>query len=212
MMKVNYGTFAALANSGSKVFDIQGLAPIVVIAESLKESGHDSAVALISAYLKGFHGGVLSTNSTQVSDEDTAYNGNNATLLFTGEALDNTPILPRSVTVKPATGGNTVNLIDRDGDGILYTDDDDEDEAGSVDYFTGDINLSFPTGKAPNTGDIDCDYKHEDEALAVSGRKSFIFESLNPTDILVINACCKQGSVPSVKLFVEVAVSGKASG
>jgi len=123
-----------------------------------KRSSDDTLVAL--------------AEETAVADEDTGYDGDTSELNFTGEALDNTPIVPGSVTVKPTAGGDSVNATDRDSDGKLYTSDDDEDECGTIDYATGDLTLYYPSGKAPNTGDIDADYQYSVLSV-VGGKKTY---------------------------------------
>lgn len=209
MLSIHQNVIPALANEGNEVFRIQGLPPIVVACENL-----GTAQAVVGCYIAGAaHGALLSSTATQVTAEDTGFDGDTTTPNFSGQTLNNKPIIPRSVTIKPTAGGDTVNLIDRDGDGILYTDDNDEDAAGTVDYFTGALVLAFPTGKAPNTTNILADYKYENAVIAANGQKTFIFSSLNTQQTLVLTAACKKSAgVKSTNLRIEVAVNGSASG
>lgn len=142
---------------------------------------------------------VYSDKDTAVSDEDTAYNGDTATLAFSGQSLNNTPIVPGSVTVKPATGGTTVNLTDTDGDGNLYTVDDDAEFAGTINYFTGALRLAFPTGKAPNTGDIDCDYYYQDAVIVPLGKRVFTISNSLPDEAIKVYAACSNSGGAAVR-------------
>jgi hypothetical protein len=169
-MSANHdGYGAALENAAAEILRISET-PGGPVTLALHNQGSGTLVPTVSRKSDGAH--VALAEETAVADEDTVYNGDTSTLVFTGQALDNVPITPGTVTVKPAAGGQTVNAIDRDGDGKLYTDDNDEDECGSINYFTGALALSYPSGKAPNTGDIDADYSYG-ELCAARGKKSY---------------------------------------
>ena len=193
-------------NAPADVWKARGIGPVMVVVNN--ESDADLGLGAYRINRSGVAGRAdASVTSTAVADEDTGYDGDTSTTDFTGQALNNTPIIPRSVTIKPTAGGDTVNLIDG-GDGKFYTDDNDADEAGTIDYFTGDIVLAFPAGKAPNTGDIDADYSHEDTTVAARGRKTYIFNSLHPEEQLVIVG---HADAASAKAQVEVAVGDDAT-
>ena len=137
---------------------------------------------------------VAADTDTAVTDEDTGYDGDASTLVFSGEALNNVPIVPGTVTVKPTAGGNTVNATDRDGDGNLYTDDNDEDFCGTVDYFSGALELSYPTGKDPNTTNILADYTYQDAVVVPGGAKSYYVGSNPPAETLILKAAADGGT------------------
>lgn len=101
--------------------------------------------------------------------------------------------------MKPTAGGDSVNLIDRDGDGNLYTVDNDEDLGGTIDYFTGALELSFPAGKAPNTTDIDADYSYQDEALVAGGRKNYQISNSLPDESVKVFAATDQATGAQVR-------------
>jgi hypothetical protein len=174
---------------------MESIGPVSIVAHN---QGSNTIALAVSKLVDGSI--VATDKDTAVADEDTAYDGDTSTLEFTGEALDNTPILPGSVTIKPTSGGDSVNATDRDGDGILYTDDDDEDACGTIDYFTGDLALDYPTGKAPNTGDIDADYTYQDEATVAGGKRTFNITSVVQGDHLVVKAACSAKGGSFVKV------------
>lgn len=143
---------------------------------------------------------VATDDETAVADEDTGYDGDTSTVAFTGQALNNYPITPGSVTITPITGGDTVNAVDSDGDGLLYTDDEDGDLCGSIDYFDGSLVLNYPAGKAPNTGNITADYTYQSGTVAANGGvKTFRVGSNPPAETIVIKAAA-QGGTSQVKI------------
>lgn len=186
---------AAELNKANQVGRVESIGPVTVVVQNLDENAN----VVISCDNEQTGTQVLTDKDTAVADEDTVYNGDTSTLVFSGEALDNVPILPKSVVVKPTAGGDSVNLSDRDGDGNLYTVDDDEDFAGTVDYFTGALELSFPTGKAPNTGDIDADYAYQDEPLVPRGRKNFQIGNSLPDEAVRVFAAADDAGGALVK-------------
>jgi hypothetical protein len=128
---------------------------------------------------------------TAVAVEDTLYNGDGATLAFSGEELDHLPVIPGSVTLSDA-GSVGPDLVDRDGDGIFYTDDVDEDAAGTIDYFTGALILAYPTGKAPGTGAdaINAAYSYQDAQQVPGGRRTFEIAASLPDEAVVCSVAC----------------------
>lgn len=195
---------------GGEAFRAVGLSPVHVIVTS--QSNVDCVVSAYRINSAGVAGRAESSvTSTAVAAEATGYTGNGATLAFTGQALNNTPIVPKSVRLTPATSG--VDLIDG-GDGKFYTDDTDADEAGTIDYFTGDIILAYPAGKAPD-GAIAGDYSYEDAVLTSGGRKTYSFNSLSPQETIVVGGACNtvdNQSTPepvnSALVAVELVIGG----
>ena len=159
------GRGAALANAAGEVLLVsEALGPV-----TLTSRNEGVSPIVISVEDKATGKLIATDDETAVAAEDTVYDGNNSTLAFSGEALDNVPIIPKSVVIKPTSGNETVNLFDRDGDGKLYTADVDEDLAGTIDYATGDLVLNFPSGKSPNTTNILADYSHASAETVVGG-------------------------------------------
>lgn len=170
MSAVHQGYAAALENAVGLALTIgEAKGPITLFVKHVDEDG---GLVVVQVTRKSDGALVALAEDTAVTDEDTGYDGDASTLVFTGQSLDNTPIVPGSVTVKPTAGGNTVNLVDTNGDGILYTVDDDADVAGSINYFTGALNLNFPSGKDPAATNILADYTYG-VGVAVLGQKNF---------------------------------------
>lgn len=170
---------------------------------TLAVHNQDAGSVVLAATRKSDGAVVVLEQDTQVADEDTVYNGDTSTLVFSGQSLTNTPIVPGTVVVKPLAGGTTVNGTDRDGDGRLYTSDVDEDFMGTVDYFTGALELSYPAGKAPNTGDIDADYNYG-VAVGDYGKKTFGVQNLQAGgsfETLVVKAASSLGGRVRVEAF-----------
>lgn len=186
---------AAELNKANQVGRVESIGPVTVVVNNLD----DDANLVVSFDNEQTGDQILSDRDTAVADEDTSYDGDTSQLVFTGASLGNTPILPRSVLVKPEPGVDSVNLIDRDGDGNLYTVDDDEDFAGTVNYFTGALELSFPTGKAPNTGDILADYAYQDELLVPRGRRNYQIGNSLPDEAVRVYAATDAAAGASVK-------------
>jgi len=152
-------------NKGNKIMDISGRGPLVVAVRQFISEVNDEDFLL--NFLKQDSDGRFTTvvvsaiggtdQETAVADEDTGYDGDGSEINFTGEALDDLPVLPGSVVVEgldPAP-----DLKDWDGDGILYSDDDDAEASGTVDYETGAITLAYSSvAKAPGVGDILANY------------------------------------------------------
>jgi len=196
------GQGAALENAANeivRVTDAQG--PLTIIVKHIDGDGDD---VVLSVSRQSDSSIVALNEDTAVASEDTAYDGDTATLAFSGESLDNTPIVPGTVTIEPTAGGDSVNATDRDGDGILYTDDNDEDACGTIDYFTGALVLDYPTGKAPNTTNILADYTYSEET-AVLGQKNYYISNLSPVNYesLVIKAASASNS----RVHIEVVQS-----
>lgn len=187
---------AGALNQATVVGRVQSTGPLTVLAQNLSEEGN--AVLSFSNQRTGLS--VLSDKDTAVSAEDTGYDGDTTETSFTGQTLNNLPVVPGSVVVVPTAGGDSVNLYDRDGDGQLYTVDDDEDFAGTVNYFTGALVLNFPVGKEPNTGDIDCNYAAQDAALVPGGIQSYGIANVPHEDTIVVKAASSTKGGVKVKL------------
>jgi hypothetical protein len=148
---------------------------------------------------------ITNDQDTAVTSENTLYVGDGGTLIFSGQALDNVHILPQSITVHPLGGGTSVDATDRDGDGLLYTDDVDEDECGTINYATGALNLSYPAGKAPGAGAggrIDANYKYGGSIVA-QGVKAYRINNLKQHESIKVYATSATLPAP-----LSVTVSG----
>jgi len=187
-------------DAAGELFRVSGLGPAVLTVKNDSDTP-----CVLGAYLLDASGtdqrAQTTTTSTTVTTEASGYTGNASTLAFSGQTINNTPVVPRSIRLHPATSG--VDLIDG-GDGVFYTDDTDQDVAGTVDYFTGAMTLAYPTGKAPD-GAINVAYIYEDATLGAYGRKTFIWSALGADQILVIGGACSTAadSAPvSAELYV----------
>ncbi len=179
---------AAKVNEATEIGRVDGAGPVVL---TVNNKGPSDIVVSVSKLSD--ESIVMTDKDTAVSAEDTGYNGDTVTLDFTGQSLNNVPIIPGTILVIPPAGGDTVNATDRDGDGKLYTDDGDEDECGFVNYHTGAIDLSYPAGKAPNTGDIDCDYKYSVKVVP-GGIQVMKLANVPPTETYVVKVAAKMAS------------------
>jgi hypothetical protein len=182
MSSSHEGLNAALANAASEIVRVADSAGPFVLA--VKDLEGQNVVLSVSKKSDGSL--VALEEDTAVASEDTLWNGDTTTLDFATNAptpgdgiLDNTPIVPGSVTIAPTAGGDSVNATDRDGDGKLYTSDVDEDYCGTIDYFTGAANLFYPSGKAPNTGAILAHYTYS-EICTANGQKAYHINNLVP--------------------------------
>lgn len=195
------GRGAALENAVGEVVRIDNVYGPV----SLAVTNLDTASLVVQAKRKSSGALVALTEDTAVAAEDTAYDGDTSTLDFTGEALNNVPIVPGSVTIKPTAGGTTVNATDRDGDGKLYTADDDEDECGSINYFTGALELHYPTGKAPNTTNITADYTYS-QIIGGLGKKTVHVPFMSAVDdeVLIISVAGSANARVRIEAFVSL--------
>lgn len=199
-VRVFEGQGAAELNKAVQVGRVESIGPATIIVSNLPNADDNVNPNLVVSFEnEQTEAQIFADTDTAVADEDTGYDGDTSTLVFTGQSLNNTPIIPKSVTVKPTAGGDSVNLIDRDGDGNLYTVDNDEDLAGTIDYFTGALELSFPAGKAPNTTDIDADYSYQDEALVAGGRKNYQIANSLPDESIKVFAATDQATGAKVR-------------
>jgi hypothetical protein len=201
MSATSQGFGAALKNEAAEILRItDAKGPITLVCQHVDEDG-DEVVLSVSRKSDGAL--VALAEDTAVSGEDTGYDGNAALLDFTGQSLDELPIVPGSVTIIPTAGGNSVNATDRDGDGKLYTADNDEDECGSIDYFTGALVLHYPAGKAPNTTNILADYTYGVSTVKL-GQKNYYIGNLVPGEnyeSLIIKAAGKLASRVRIEAF-----------
>ena len=190
MSSVQQGFGAALENEAAQVMEIsEAYGPITIVVRNL-----DARDVVLSVSRKTTSALVALAQDTAVTNEDTGYDGDASTLVFTGQALNNVPIVPGSVTIAPTAGGNTVNATDLYGDGKLYTSDVDLDFCGTIDYFTGALELSYPTGKDPAATNILANYTYSEKTLA-SGIKTYQVNNLSPKDFesLIVKAAAKAG-------------------
>jgi hypothetical protein len=201
MSATSQGFGAALKNAAAEILRVtDAKGPITIVANQVDSAG-DEIVLSVSKKSDGSL--VALDEDTAVTDEDTGYDGDTTTLDFSGEDLNNVPIVPGSVTITPTAGGNTVDATDRDGDGKLYTDDTDEDECGSIDYFTGALVLAYPSGKAPNTTNITADYTYSEKTVKL-GQKNYHVGNLVPGsdyESLIIKAAGKENSKVRIEAF-----------
>lgn len=195
---------AALVNVANLIGTIDGFSgPIAIIVEN----PGNVAVEVTFAKTDNLANPLATDLDTTTTAENTGYTGNASTLNFTGQALNNLPIKPKTVEVKPTAGGNTVNCKDLNGDGILYTSDSDLDVCGTVNYHTGALVLSYPLGKDPNNGDISCDYKYS-VALAAKSVRLFKLTSVAKGDRINVYATARQPTTGLVDAQVHVGVFG----
>jgi hypothetical protein len=200
MSAVYQGFGAALENEAATILKVgEAKGPITLAVHHVDEDGGQ---VVLSVTRKSDGSLVALEEDTAVTGEDTAYDGDASTLAFSGEALDNVPIVPGSVTVKPTAGGNSVNLTDKDADGKLYTDDNDEDYAGTIDYFTGALVLFFPAGKDPAATNITADYTYS-EAVELLGKKDFHVQYLSPinNEMLTVKAAGASNSRVRIEAY-----------
>ncbi len=179
----------------------QPLQPVESIGPvSLLMFNQGTAACVVQAK-KQSDGTVVATDKDTVNtDEDTAYDGDTSALVFSGQVLNVLPIVPGTVTVKPTAGGDSVNGTDRDGDGKLFTADVDEDFMGTVDYFTGALELTYPAGKAPNTTNILCTYTSQDSTLIGGGRKNYQINNVLQGDAVIPAVACDDAGGSFVKI------------
>ena len=199
MSSVTHMKGAALNNQAAEIGRItETLGPVVLAVKN------DGEVAVVISVEKLSDSAALAlSEDTAVTDEDTGYDGDTTDLVFTGEDLANTPIIPGSVTIAPTAGVDSVDATDRDGDGKLYTSDVDEDFCGTIDYFTGALELSYPAGKAPNTTNILADYSYQDEACVPGGFHSVNIPTNLPDETYIIKAAAAgQESYVAIDAFI----------
>jgi hypothetical protein len=178
---------ASLGNAVGLIGEISDVAgPLTLAVENLGDNN-----VVVQVRKKSDDSVVALSEDTPVSNEDTAYDGDASTLVFTGQALNNTPIVPGTVVIEPTAGGNSVNLTDKDSDGKLYTDDNDLDFAGTVDYFTGALELSFPAGKDPAATNILADYTHQGSPIVPRGKRNLNVLNQPPSQVLKVYAASK---------------------
>lgn len=183
-LQVFQGQGCAELNNAIQITRVESVGGVSIVAQN--EDDDASLVMMFQNEQTGVR--VNSDKDTNVSAEDTGYNGDTSDLAFSGQTLNNLPVVPKSVTVIPESGGDSVNATDRDGDGRLYTADNDEDFCGTINYFTGALTLAFPAGKAPNTGDIDCSYTHQGSAIVARGQRTFTISASLPDEHILVYA------------------------
>lgn len=185
MSVINHdGRGAAINNKASKILDVtEALGPVTLV---INNEGPNPIV--VSVKDKSTNERIATDDETAVLLEATGYVGNGATLVFNGQVLNNLPIVPGSVTIKPTAGGASVNGTDRDGDGNLYTSDVDEDLMGSINYSTGALHLAYPAGKAPAAGAIKADYSHAGASQVARGTRTMRVSNKPPLKDITVSA------------------------
>lgn len=188
-VRVHEDQGAAELNAAKVVGRVQSIGPVTMVMQNLGDHN-----VVFSFFNERTGASILSDRDTAVADEDTTYDGDGSTLVFSGASLGNTPALPGTVRIVDS-GAVAPDLIDRDKDGNLYTDDVDEDFAGTVDYFTGALELSYPTGKAPGTGTdaIEANYSYQDVVLGKRGRRNYAIANVLQEETVVAYAACDDG-------------------
>lgn len=186
---------AAKLNEAVEVGRLKSIGPVELVMSSLSSEGE----AIVFAE-DGDGAHISNDDETAVADEDTLYDGDTATLVFTGEVLNNLPVIPGTLTVQPTAGGDSVDATDRDGDGNLYTSDVDEDFCGTVDYFTGALELSYPTGKAPNTTNILADYTYGSSTIKPLGKKNFTIPNVGRDTEVVVKSASNLSTGTSIRM------------
>ena len=177
MIRVTDGFCGAKLNDSQEAVRVRSVGPLMVEAHNMS----DTAKCVVS--VQSPEGTVLTTSrDTAVTTENTGYTGNLADRNFTGQTLNNLPVIPGSIVVTPATAG--VVLKDA-GDGHFYTVDADDELAGSINYFTGAITLNYPTGKAPN-GQLNAAYKYQATVVNPMSKTVYVITNLvQEQDVIV---------------------------
>jgi hypothetical protein len=200
MSSVAKGMGVALNNVASELIRVsEASGPITIVADNVGEKE-----VVFQVQKKSDMTNVMTDKDTAVSAENTGFTGNASTRDFTGQNLNNLPIVPGSVVIKPVTGGGTVNAVDTNGDGILYTVQTTPVVCGTVDYFTGALVLHYPVAHAPNTGVIAADYAYQDVTTKPHAIRSIAVGNLPPQEIYIVKAAAKLGSS---EVRVDVLVS-----
>lgn len=171
---------------------VQSIGPVQFELEN-----QGSAEVVLSARKLSDDSLVLTHRDTAQSAESTAYTGNGSTTDFTGQALNVLPVVPGSVVLIPATSGP--DLIDKNRDGNLVTDDADNDLGGTIDYFTGVLELSYPVGKEPD-GLISADYTSQDSTLKAKAKKVYLIDNVLQEETVVPAVACNDRAGSFVKI------------
>ncbi len=142
-MDVHENSGVAKRNEAIEVARFPSLGPA-----SIELHNQDANAVCVVRIEKDSDGSALhdSAKDTVRTAEDTVYDGDGATLAFSGEVLNNLPVVPGTALIYNPTG--SVSLQDQ-GDGTFHTVDVDDEYAGTIDYFTGALTLAYPAGKAP---------------------------------------------------------------
>lgn len=193
-IRVSEDVGAGKLNIALKVGRIESVGPIAAVVANLSTLGN-----VVVGFFKEKAGTLVkSDKDTTRTGEDTGYDGDTSDLTFSGQVLNNLPIVPGSVTVVPEAGGTSVNCSDTAKDGNLY--DSSGALCGRINYFTGALTLSYPAGKAPNTGNILANYVSQNSVLVKGGQKNFSIASGLPDDALVVYAAADHKDGARVKL------------
>lgn len=182
--KVFESNGAAKQNQAMRVGLIPSAGPVTVILESETTS---TAVAVASFVNQRTSAQVYSDQDTARSAEDTGYDGDGTEKSFSGQALNNLPIVPGSVVIKTATGSTMPNLTDTNADGKLYS--PDAKLCGTVDYFTGALVLDIHSSvTAPGSVQINADYRSQATTLKPGGKLNYKIANVMQDDTVEVKA------------------------
>jgi hypothetical protein len=204
MSTIQYGFGVAQVNEVAEIMKIsEAYGPITLLVRNFDSVGDD---VVILCEKKSDGSRVSLVEETAVAAENTGYTGNASTRVFSAQSLNELPIIPGTVVVTPTAGGNSVNATDLYKDGKLYTDDADLDICGTINYFTGALYLSYPSGKDPNTGGISADYTYS-IPIEKGGivRLSIPFMSAQGNETLIVKA----SSATNSRIVVEAVLMNK---
>jgi hypothetical protein len=188
-IRVFSGIGGAKLNELVQVGRVEAQGSIMAMVQNLSSAGN-----AVVAFFKEVTGTqVHPATDTPVASEDTGYDGDTSEDTFTGQSLNNVPIVPGTVVVTPATTGG---ILHDGGDGFMYN--ATGVESGTVNYFTGALNLHYATADIPN-GQLNAAYKYQDDVLVHGGRKVFSFNNNSPDDALVIKAAADTKTGAEIK-------------
>jgi hypothetical protein len=183
---------AALENKANEIARIgEALGPVTL---AVANRGDNEVVLSVKRLSDGAHIALDDETAETGHAIGTGYTGDTTTRDFTTKALAHVPVVPGTVEVTPTAGGNSVNCSDKDADGLLYAYYTAAWHlCGSIDYFTGLLELHYPVGKAPNTGAITCNFSHVPKTTKPLGKVSKRVGNLPPTATYIISAAAKLG-------------------
>jgi len=149
---------------------------------------------------------------TLVTAEETGYTGDGATKAFTGQSLNNVPVVPFTVEVSYLDNeDDTITLYDKYGDGDLYQQGatyTSEAAVGTINYLTGAVVLALATGSVPkNLEKIYARYLYTVQvgsADMAGVKKVYTFRAISTTPELEIRFVAdRSGAVGKVDLVID---------
>jgi hypothetical protein len=193
MSSLSTGYGVALNNQAAEIMRIgEALGPVTLTVEN-----EGSAELVISVHKLSDDSIVMLDKDTAVTTpEDTGYTGNTSDVDFSGQVLNHLPIIPGTVEIAPTAGGASVNAVDTNGDGILWTVESTPETCGTINYFTGALTLGYPSAHAPNTGKIYATYHNQDKTVAANGVRAMQIQNLPPSETFIIKAAAKADNSP----------------